>query len=85
MAQLEPMLCVGCGEPLSNKYELFLAMREAMIAYKSKGKDKGIPAENKYIQADNDDDLQEVFTALHIDNLCGRMHIANSVPASTLV
>ena len=82
MAQFEAMRCLTCGEPLSNKYELFLAMREAAIAHSSSG--TPVHADKKYVHPNPQEDLTIVFEAMNISRLCCRMRIANAVPASTL-
>lgn len=81
MAQLEAMLCFGCGEPMSSKYEAFMAMREALIARTST---KKVHADNKHVYTTPDDNLEEIFAALHLPRQCCRMHIANAVPAITM-
>jgi DNA-directed RNA polymerase subunit N (RpoN/RPB10) len=84
MAQFEPMRCFTCGEPLSSKYELFQAMREAYIAHKNPKSGIDVHANNKYVNPDVQENLEEVFEAMHLNKLCCRMRIANAVPAITL-
>jgi len=82
MAQFEAMRCITCGDPLSNKYELYLAMREAVIARTPS--DVIVHADKKYVHPSPNEDLTIIFDQLNLPRLCCRMRIANAVPASTL-
>jgi DNA-directed RNA polymerase subunit N (RpoN/RPB10) len=84
MAQFEAMRCFTCGEPLSNKYELFIAMREAYIAHVNPKSGLDVHADNKHVTPQIQESIEPVFEAFHLTRLCCRMRIANAVPAITL-
>lgn len=84
MAQLETMLCFGCGEGISNKYELFVAMREALISYNHPDSSKKVHANNKHIYPAPQENIEVIFEALRLTRQCCKMHIANSIPVITL-
>lgn len=84
MAQLEAMLCFGCGEPMSNKYEAFMAMREALIAHNHPEIGKNVRPDNKHSYPSPQENLEIIFSELHLNKQCCRMHIANAIPVITL-
>jgi len=84
MAQLEAMRCFGCGEPLSSKYESFMAMREALIAHNHPEISKSTHSDNKHVYPAPQENLEVIFETLHLNRQCCRMHIANAIPVITL-
>jgi DNA-directed RNA polymerase subunit N (RpoN/RPB10) len=80
MAQLETMRCFGCGEGISNKYECFLAMREALIAHNHPETLRSVHANNKHVYPAPQDNIEIIFETLHLDRQCCKMHIANALP-----
>lgn len=84
MAQLEAMLCFGCGEPMSSKYEAFIAMREALNAHNNPDFAKSVHADKKSVYTTPNENLEVIFDTLHLPRQCCRMHIANAIPAITM-
>jgi DNA-directed RNA polymerase subunit N (RpoN/RPB10) len=84
MAQFETMRCFVCGEGISNKYEAFEAMREALLAHNNPEFTKHVHADNKTVYPAPQENIEVIFDTLHLNKQCCRMHIANAIPLITL-
>jgi len=68
---MESMRCFECGAPMSDKWDVFLRLKEHLVSQEDDN-------DKKFIDPDLNQNLIPAFEALNIEKYCCRQHFTAS-------
>lgn len=69
--EMESMRCFECGSLISDKFDVFLALKEILLASE-------VNDDKKFMDPDLDQKLLPIFEALAIEKYCCRQHFTTT-------